>query len=363
MTAELAVVIPTFNERDNIAPLVERLERTLTGIAWEAVFVDDDSPDGSAAAARAVARVNPRVRVIQRIGRRGLASACVEGVLSSSAPYFALIDADLQHDETLLPHMLHRLRDVDLDLVVASRYAEGGSARGLDSQRLLISRLAVRLAQSLFRVELQDPMSGFFLMRRDVFDSVVRQLSQRGFKILFDLMASSPRPLKFVELPYQFSPRQRGASKLDSMAAWHFGVLILDKLFGRYVPVRFVMFAVVGGSGICVNVAALYATLALGASFGLAQTVAVLAAMTSNFMFNNLITYRDQRLHGSAMVRGLLSFYGVCSIGAVANVGVAELIYHDRPVWWLAGLAGAAIGVVWNYVASRLLTWGRSGWD
>jgi len=363
MPSELAVVIPTFNERDNIAPLVERLEHTLTGIAWEAVFVDDDSPDGSAETVRAVARLNPRVRVIQRIGRRGLSSACVEGVLSSSSPYFAVIDADLQHDETLLPEMLRRLKEADLDLVVASRYAKGGSAKGLGSQRLMVSRFAVRLAQSLFRVTLNDPMSGFFLMRRDVFDGVVRQLSQQGFKILFDLMASSPRPLKFVELTYQFGARQRGTSKLDSMAAWHFGVLILDKLIGRYVPVRFVMFALVGGTGICVNLAALYATLALRASFGLAQTVAVLVAMSSNFMLNNLITYRDQRLRGSAMLRGLLLFYGVCSIGAAANVGVAALIYQDRPVWWLAGLAGATIGVVWNYVASRLFTWSRAGWD
>ena len=358
---ELTIVVPTFMERDNIIPLVERLDRTLAGIAWEAVFVDDDSPDGTAEAVRALAQRDPRVRVIQRIGRRGLSSACVEGFLSSSSTYLAVIDADLQHDETLLPQMLRRLKDEPLDLVVASRYVEGGSTEGWASHRVLISRFSVGLAQTLFGVTLKDPMSGFFMIRHDAMQGAVRNLSQQGFKILFDLMASSPRPLRFTEIPYRFATRQHGDSKLDGMAAWQFGVLILDKLIGRWVPVRFVMFALVGGTGLFVHLAALYLLLAAGASFTWAQGGATVVAMTSNFILNNLITYRDQRLRGAAALRGLLSFYAVCAIGAVANVGVAGLIYADRPVWWVAGLAGAAIGAVWNYVASRLFTWSRAG--
>ena len=255
---ELTIVIPTFKERDNVAPLLDRLERILAGIEWQAVFVDDDSPDGTADSVRAIAQRDRRVRVIQRIGRRGLSSACVEGILSSSSPYVAVIDADLQHDETLLPEMLKRVKAENLDIAVASRYAEGGSTEGWDWRRQWISRFAVYVAQFLFKVGLKDPMSGFFLIRREAFDGAVRRLSQQGFKILFDIMASSPRPLKFAELPYQFGERRHGSSKLDSMAAWQFGLLILDKLIGGYVPVRFVLFVLVGGTGVFVHLAALY---------------------------------------------------------------------------------------------------------
>jgi dolichol-phosphate mannosyltransferase len=360
---ELTIIVPTFEERENIVPLVERIDRSLVGVGWEIVFVDDDSRDGTAEAARELAQRDRRVRVIQRIGRRGLSSACVEGFLSSSAPYVAVIDADMQHDETLLSGMLRRLKSEKLDLVVASRYVEGGLTEGWDARRQWISRLAVNVTQFLFKVGLNDPMSGFFVIRRDAFDSALRRLSQQGFKILFDIMASSPRPLKFVEIPYRFGTRRYGASKLDGMAAWQFGVLILDKMVGRYVPVRFVLFVLVGGSGVFVHLAALYLLLAFGASFTLAQTGAVFVAMTSNFILNNTITYRDQRLRGFAFVRGLATFYLVCSLGALANVGVASLLYFERPVWWLAGLAGAVIGAVWNYAMSRLLTWNRPDWS
>lgn len=357
LQAELTIVIPTMNERENIAPLVERLDRVLQGIAWEVVFVDDDSPDGTADTVRAVAQHDRRVRVIQRIGRRGLSSAFVEGALCSSAPYIAIMDGDLQHDETLLTTMLARLKADDLDLVIGSRYVPGGSTEGWAQHRLMISQTAVRLAQAIFKVELQDPMSGFFMLRRDAFDGAVRRLSQSGFKILFDLVASSPRPLKFEEIPYRFGSRQYGTSKFDSSTAWQFGVLILDKLVGRYLPVRFVLFALIGSTGVIVHMAALYTLLRSSFSFELAQTGAVVLAMTSNFLLNNLITYRDQRLRGLAFSRGLLSFYVVCSVGAVANIGVARLLYADQSAWWAAGLAGAVIGLVWNYTASRLFTW------
>src|SRR6476660_2920852 len=160
---ELTVVVPTFNERDNISPLLDRLKVALGSLNWEAIFVDDDSPDGTADFLREIAQRRPHVRVIRRIGRRGLTSACVEGVLSSSAPYFAVIDADMQHDEAILPQMLEVLKERGLDIVVGSRYVEGGSVLGWEKRRRLISRLASRIARLVIKVDLQDPMSGFFL--------------------------------------------------------------------------------------------------------------------------------------------------------------------------------------------------------
>jgi dolichol-phosphate mannosyltransferase len=357
---ELTVVVPTFNERENIAPLVERLIKVLAGTEWEVVFVDDDSPDGTAEVVRQLAQTDRRVRCVQRIGRRGLSSACIEGMLTSAAPFLAVMDADLQHDEGLLPRMLDEMRGDGLDIVVGSRYVEGGGVGGWSRLRVGISALAGRLSRYVVKADIADPMSGFFMIRRDTFEREVRRLSAQGFKILLDLFASSPTPLRFKELPFQFRLRLHGESKLDTLVAWEYINLLLDKLIGHVVPVRFLMFAMVGGLGIGVHLAALSIGLhAVGLRFSVAQGVATMVAMTGNFILNNVFTYRDQRLRGRGLVWGLLSFYAVCGLGAAANVGIASFIYRSDEPWWLAGLAGAMVGSVWNYAMSSVFTWKR----
>jgi dolichol-phosphate mannosyltransferase len=357
---ELTVVVPTFNERANVPLVVDRLAGVLKGIAWEVVFVDDDSPDDTSGVARELALRDPRVRVIRRLGRRGLSTACVEGVLSSVAPIFAVMDGDLQHDETALPEMLRRLKAEKLDIVVGSRYLKGEQTEGLDSPfRQWASRTGGQVARFVLHADLTDPMSGFFVMSRSAFDATVRNLSQQGFKILLDLFASSPRPLRFAEIPCRFNARQHGESKLDTMAAWEFGVLVLDKLIGRFIPVRFVIFAGIGATGIVVHLAVLWLLTAANFNFTISTTAAVLSAMTWNFVFNNIITYRDQQLRGTQFVAGLLSFYAIGSIGAVGNVGIAQLLFEQGGSWWFAGLAGALIGVVWNFTMSSFFTWRR----
>jgi dolichol-phosphate mannosyltransferase len=144
---ELAVVIPTLNERDNVPLVVQRLNRVLAGIAWEAVFVDDDSPDGTADAVRALARQQGNIRCVQRLGRRGLSSACIEGILSTAAPYVAVMDGDLQHDEALLPQMLAKIKAEHLDIVVASRHVADGSLGDWQKSRVAISDFATRLSR------------------------------------------------------------------------------------------------------------------------------------------------------------------------------------------------------------------------
>jgi dolichol-phosphate mannosyltransferase len=355
--AEISIIVPTFNERDSIQKVVEQLEEVLDYLSWEVVFVDDDSPDGTAAYARVLAKRDRRIRIIHRIGRRGLSSAFIEGALSTTTPFIAVMDADLQHDVSIIPEMLRRMRENDLDIVVASRYTEGGSTGEWSQHRLLISRIATKATRMLTKVSLTDPMSGFFIIRREAFYDSVRGLSQQGFKILLDLMASSPRQMKFQEVPYAFRAREHGDSKFDSMAVWQFGILVLDKLVGGFIPVRFVLFAIVGGTGVLLSLTLLWLFLLADMQFNLAQTVAVIITMTSNFLLNNAITYRDRRLHGLSLLRGLLSFYLVCGLGAFANVGVASLLYSDQHRWWVAGLAGALIGAVWNYVATRMFTW------
>jgi len=355
---ELAVVLPTFNERDNVEPLIARLEEVLAGTEWEAIFVDDDSRDGTAEHVRAIARRKPYIRCVQRLGRRGLSTACIEGVLASSAPFLAVMDADLQHDETLLPRMLEMLKSSALDIVIGSRYAAGGGVGAWDPSRARISDLATRLSRLVVKAELSDPMSGFFMIRRPVFEAALRDLSGQGFKILIDLFASSPRPLVFAELPYQFRLRRHGESKLDTLVAWEYLQLLLDKLIGHLVPVRFALFAMIGGLGLVVHLAVLGLVLKfLGVDFTLAQSVATVTAMTSNFLLNNWFTYRDRRLRGWRLLRGLVSFYVVCSVGAIGNVGIAAYVFHADQAWWLAGIAGAIVGSVWNYATSAVFTW------
>lgn len=359
--AELAIVIPTLNECRNVAPLIERLDRVLGGIGWEAIFVDDDSTDGTRDEIRAMARHDPRVRSLHRIGRRGLASACIEGALASSAPFIAVLDADMQHDERLLPAMLRTLKSEPLDIVVGSRYIAGGGMGPLSVGRVRISGLATRLSRRILRADIADPMSGYFVIRRDAFDRAVRGLSGIGFKILMDLFASAPEPLRFKELPYEFGPRVHGDSKLDTLVVWEYVMLVGDKLVGHIVPVRFLSFALVGGSGMVVNFVALWVmNRLLGLEFALSLGVSTIVAMASNYVLNNLLTYRDLRLRGWAFLRGFLSFFMVCAAGAVANVGAGKLIYDEGFAWWVAGgIVGPLVSAVWNYAVSGVFTWRR----
>lgn len=357
---QLSVVVPTFNERDNVTVLYRRLDATLKDIPWEVIFVDDNSPDGTWTVVRGLARQDPRVRCIRRVGRRGLSGACIEGILASSAPYAAVIDADLQHDETQLPKMVGLLQNGEAELVVGSRYIEGYRAEGFNKQRAGASAFATEIARRSLQVEIADPMSGFFMIRRDRFEQLAPQLSTQGFKILLDVVATAQGKLRTVEVPYTFGARQHGESKLDSMVALDFLGLVLAKLTNDVISLRFLMFAMVGALGLLVHLVALFIALEVfHAPFPEAQATGAIVAMTSNFILNNFLTYRDQRLKGIAILRGLLLFYLVCSVGLLANVGVAFSVYDQEPIWWLAGAAGALMGVVWNYAMSGLFVWRR----
>ena len=162
---QLSIVVPTFNEAGNVTELRDRVVVALAGVDWEMIFVDDDSPDGTQTMLRELAQSDRRIRCIQRIGRRGLASACIEGMLASSAPVVAVIDADLQHDEGLLPQMFELISHGDLDVVVGSRYTQSGGIGAWDETRAAISGVATRLARLVLKAELHDPMSGFFMIR------------------------------------------------------------------------------------------------------------------------------------------------------------------------------------------------------
>jgi dolichol-phosphate mannosyltransferase len=354
---ELTIVVPTFNEKANIPLLVDRLAQLLTSCDWEVIFVDDNSPDGTAAAARAIGASDSRVRCIRRIGRRGLAGACLEGMLASQARYVAVMDADLQHDEGLLVPMLEALRAGRADVAVASRYLDGGSAAGLSKQRSRVSRGSNTLVRLLLGIDLTDPMSGHFMIRCDELEAMAPSLSTQGFKILLDILATARGSLRTIELPSTFRERQHGESKLDSKIALDFAALVTAKLTNDAVSARFLLFCMVGLTGIGIHLSILSALLITNLSFGAAQAFATIGAIAWNFVLNNLFTYRDQRLTGWHFVTGLIRFQVICAIGAISNVGIATWIYDYDETWWIAGLGGALIGTVWNFVVSAALVW------
>ena len=355
--SELSIVVPTYNESENIQLLVDALTSVLEGINWEVIFVDDNSPDDTSKVVRQIANSNFRVRGIQRVGRRGLSSAVIEGVLASASQYICVMDADLQHDENIIPAMLEKLKGED-DLVVASRYIENASTGTLPEHRVKISRAATMLGNKMLHHDLADPMSGFLMLKRTLFESVMSKLSGKGFKILLDIVASADESISIAELPYHMKKREHGDSKLSVVVVWEFFSLLANKLLGKYLPLRFVMFITIGLSGVVVHLSSLFILhKAMALSFILAQSMSTLVAMTSNYILNNYLTFNDRKHSGSGIIKGLLSFYITCSLGALINVSVSTMVFNQGVSWWLAAICGVAVAAVWNFALSSTYTW------
>ncbi len=364
MSLDLAIILPTLNERGNLAPLFERIENALGADGWEVLIIDDDSKDGTADEARELAQSDTRVRVIQRIGRRGLASAAIEGFCATAAQYVAVMDADHQHDPALLPQMLECLKTGRADIAVASRFAQGASTHDwADPDRERLSGLANSVARRITGVELTDPMSGYFMLPTATARALVPRLSGIGFKILLDLLATSKTPMQVEEFPLNFAARREGKSKLDRAVLFDFLAGLYDRLLGNIIPTRFALFGTVGALGVVVHFAALTLLMfVFEEAFTVSQAAAVLTAMSFNFWLNNWLTYRDKRLRGPGQVmRGWAGFVATCAVGGFANVAAATFLKSNGVHWMAAAFAGIALGSVWNYALSSRFVWGRFG--
>lgn len=354
---DVAIVVPTLNEAANVEKLIARLSVALAGRGWEIIFVDDDSPDGTSSIVRRIGRTSRHVRIVQRVGRRGLSSAVVEGILASAAPVIAVMDGDLQHSEDVLPRLIDAIASGEADIAIGTRYVAGGGTGDWHKGRVAMSRLATRAGQIALGTDVSDPMSGFFAIRRDAFERALPRLSAIGFKILLDILASSPAALRVAEIPYQFRSREAGESKIGARVVAEYAELIADKTIGRIVPVRLLKFLMVGGLGVFVHLAVLRTLLGMDSGFVTAQSGAVMTAIAFNFFLNNSFTYADRKLRGWAMLGGLASFYAISALGAVANIGIgAWMAGHDER-WWVAGIAGVLVGAIWNFAMSAALTW------
>jgi dolichol-phosphate mannosyltransferase len=356
----LSIVLPTYNERDNVAPIVAELLPLQSRCELEILFVDDDSADGTAERVVELAHRHPPVRLIRRVGRAGLSSAIKEGILDATGDLVVVMDCDGQHEPATVSAAVDVLQRSGADLVIGSRFHAEARIHGLSQRRERQSSLANAVARfSLPRYrQLTDFMSGFFVLRPAATLPFVRRVDVNGFKFLYELLSISGGQLRVEEVPLRFQPRITGASKLDLAIIWDLGVSILHTLLWRSVPRRAISFALVGSSGVVVQLAASHLLMALGMGFDRALPPAVVAAATSNYLINNALTFRFQRQSGLALLRGLLKFLVVASLPVLANVGVASAFYrlvaHDT---FAAQLAGIVVVFVWNYAASSRFVW------
>ena len=230
----------------------------------------------------------------------------------------------------------------------------GDSAR----ERVALSNLGLRVSRLISRHDLSDPMSGFFLITREFLDEVVRRTTSVGFKILLDLVASSPRPVRFTEVPYRFRTRQHGESKLDLNVAVEYLYLVGDKLVGRWLPIRFVIYCLVGLAGLALHLGTLWIFYRrLHYTFETALIIAISVALLANYALNNVLTYRERRRKGFRFVTGFIFYAAACSVGNLSNYALTDFLVKSR-VWWpIASVGGLAVGSVWNFAASEIVTW------
>jgi dolichol-phosphate mannosyltransferase len=354
----ISIVGPTYNESGNISLFVQDVDAALAGYNWEILFVDDNSSDGTAATVFELASIDDRVRLILRMSDRGLAKSCIQGMLSAKGELLCVMDVDGQHDPEVIVDMVARMEADGLDIISAARQLDDiGASDALSPVRNKISKLGNKLCEILLKRKLSDPLTGYFIIRRDAFLRVAPQLGDAGFKILLDILYSD-KSLKHAEIPFEFGSRRQGESKFDSFVAWTFLSFLLSKISGGLLPPKLVSFLLVGALGLPVHFATLYVFLGLGLNFVWAQSMAAFAAATSNFFLNDLLTFHNQRLSGRKMFWGYLKFIAVSSVGIVANVSVAS-IANDRliHVVFLATIAGIAMDTLWKFVMINRFIW------
>jgi len=335
----ISVVVPTYNEAENLPELLERLDRALAGRSYEVVVVDDGSPDGTAEVARRLAGRYP-VRVLVREERRGLSSAVVEGARLARGDVVVVMDADLQHPPELVPKLAETAERGCL--AIASRYVKGGKVKGWPWHRRFVSRGATLLARILLPEArpVKDAVSGFFAYRSDC----IANVKPTGlYKILLDILVQC-KPQCVVEIPYLFGLRTRGRSKLGTRHIADY----LRQIFAlaRWRPLKF---AVVGASGVGVALAVIYLTSFLPTPLSVA--LAIETSLTSNYLLNKWWTFADRH---TPLLAGWAKYHIATAVGNGVNY-LTTLVLHFLGVWvYVAYLVGVVAGYIANYVFSEL---------
>mgnify|MGYP001166224958 FL=1 len=358
----ISIVIPTFNEQNNISGIIDQLLKLDINYEIEIIVVDDNSIDGTAAFVREFSRIDRRVRLIIRMGRSGLSSAIKEGCLCASGEVIAVMDADGQHDPLYIEQALNKLEINKFDILVGSRFIEGSKIKGLSKRRERSSSIAnylARLSLYGFYSHLTDYMSGFILFKRNSCIKFIEKIDVNGFKFFYELLALSKGKLKVIEIPLVFKERIYGNSKLDFPVVWDFLISLIHSFIRRIIPRRAVSFALVGSSGVVVQLLTIYFFMSVTSfDFEKVLPVGVVIAATSNFTINNFFTFRTNKLSGKRFYLGLMKFLLVSSLPIIANIGITTLFYSQLSInSFISQIGGILVVFIWNYAASSKIVW------
>jgi len=350
----VSVIVPTYNERENLAELVDRIGKALSGRDYEVIIVDDNSPDGTWRLAEKLSQKYP-IRVIRRTRERGLSSAVIRGFKEANGDVFVVMDADLQHPPEVIPKLLKAIES-GADVAIASRYIEGGGVKNWYWYRKLISKAAIMISRvALPRIRnIKDPMSGFFAVRKEVVDGI--ELNPIGFKILLEILIKG-KYSKVMEVPFVFGLRKAGKSKLSGKTMINYvkHVLRLMKWSGELD--RLVKFSIVGTSGILVNEGILYGLVRFfGWNKILANIPATELAILNNFLWNDLWTFKD--LRKKPLLKRLFSFHVAALLGAGVQLAVYTLLLYIGIYYLIANLVGIGLSFVVRFLFNREVTWG-----
>jgi dolichol-phosphate mannosyltransferase len=357
----LSIICPTLNERDNVAVIYQHIDRIVT-CEWELIFVDDNSSDGTRLEIEQLSRRDRRVRLINRVGRKGLASAASEGFLCAVYDHCVLIDADLQHDINNINVMAEEVAQSGNDLVISSRF-KVNQTLGLSSARTRLSIVGNGMIDLILRRQLTDPLSGCFLIRRERYLALHPSLILSGFKILFDILSCPDgRQLTVSEIPIKFLNRHSGESKLRKTVMLEFMGTYVTRMVERVIPLSFIKFSMIGALGVLLHYLILSFFLKLsGFDFAVSQLVTSYLVMVSNFLLNNRYTFSANRLFGGQLVFGLMKFMFFCSFGALISLSFAFYLKDTGLSPVAAGVLGTVAGSLWNFVLNSLYTWRGHG--
>jgi dolichol-phosphate mannosyltransferase len=344
----VSVVVPTYNERENIDELLSRINESLSGVDYEVVVVDDNSPDGTAERVMELSSKYP-VKLVRRAGKLGLSSAILDGVKVCSGDYVVVMDADLQHPPEVIKELLRNAGRCDI--VIASRYVRGGGTAGFPLIRRVISLGATYMARILVPQarRVKDPLSGFFLARRELIEGAEVAVPS-GYKILLEIISQHDN-LKICEVPYVFQSRIRGESKLGKKEILSYVRQLLMIMPDYY------KFAVVGASGVFVNLGVVWLlAYMLSIPHFIASIIGIEASLINNFVWNDLWTFRKRRF-GKRWWR-FLKYHVSTVVGTLAQYTVSQLAYYLLLKESLLSQAlGIIVGFIANYLISKKYVW------
>lgn len=354
---QISIILPTYNEHKNVPILLERLNTALAHIDKEVIVVDDNSPDQTWKVARDLEPQYPWLRVIRRLHDKGLSSAVLAGFAVAEGDFLAVMDADLQHDENALPNFLTAFAQ-GADIVVGSRKVEGGGVENWNIMRRFISWVATMMAQIALHQGVTDPMSGFFAIRKELYQKYREEINPRGFKILLEFVARS-KEAKVKEVGYTFKGRIHGESKLSGKVIYDYIYALYELSLGKYIPLRFIRYVSVGFTGLIVS----YVTLLIARQFAIedstAVSISIEASILTNFIFNNYWTFKDHKLTGPwNLLRGTVTFHAICLGGALINQALAIWTAQKCGInLYAANALGYIVAAIWNYVINVSVTW------